>query len=66
METKDLCLSRCPQCHTPPDLFMENKAIYLHCPLHGHVARGQTHSEAIQNWNIYIAFIKADTIASAA
>lgn len=54
---------RCPQCHTPPDLFLEAKAVYLHCPKHGHLARGKDLWEASENWNIYINFIKRDFAA---
>jgi hypothetical protein len=49
---------RCPQCFTLPDLFIETKAVFLHCPKHGHVARGRDIDEASKNWNIYIHFIK--------
>lgn len=48
---------RCPVCHLPPEVAVEDNQTILSCPRHGHMAIGATLPQAIEHWNRYISFV---------
>ncbi len=55
---------RCLHCQKIPTVKIETiTSVYIECPTHGHMAKGDTLEMAVKHWNLYLGFYETKAVA---